>query len=162
MLEATRRPRAIGHGEQCHLAVQGIDAVDDIVGVGGQYVRDVVRIDEACVYRQRAIRVDVADAPRHHLGLVHADAGEQGGQLPVDVGDGNLVVVHQGQATDAGARQGLGAPGADAAQAGEEDVAPGQAAQAFGADQDLGALELGRHRPGAGGHRVHPNWRLIR
>ncbi|MNY53410.1 hypothetical protein D3C86_1891640 [compost metagenome] len=91
--------------------------------------------------------MDLRDALAHgvHLGLAHGRG--EGVDLAVDIRFGDLVQVDQRDAIDAAACQGLGGPGADAANADDGDMRIADAGRAIHAIKTLqpakAALEVG-------------------
>ena len=129
----------------------------------GSSVGPVARVDELLDRRDRAARVDVGDACAQRLDLGHAERGAERLHLAVDVRLGDLVEVDQRQRGDAAARQRLGGPRADAADADDGDVRradpriggvavePAQAAEAAFEVGVVAARPAARAAPAAGG-----------
>ncbi len=71
-------------------------------------------------------RVDRADARGHLVDLRLAHGAVDGLDLPVGIGDADVVQVEQADLADAAARQGLGDPGTDPAEPDHRHVRSGQ------------------------------------
>ena len=111
-----------------------------------------------------AARMDVGDARRERVGLRHAQRAAQRLHLAIDVRLGDVVEVDQRQRADAAARQGLGRPRADAAEADDGDVGGAnarvaaiavQAAQAAEAPLEVGLVVAQGDDGNAGRRRRH-------
>ena len=60
-------------------------------------------------------------------------------QLAVDVGQADVVEIHQGNSADTGPSQGLGCIAADPADAADHDMFVAEGFESSAADQQLGA-----------------------
>ena len=69
-----------------------------------------------------AVRVDLRDTLRHDLDLCATHVLREGVDLPVGIGDADIIVIDQGNLADAGECQLFGRPGADPADADHADV----------------------------------------
>ena len=109
-------------GDQRGLDAETVDAVNDVVVVRVQQVREIIEGEKVLDCRDTTIGVDLSDARRHDLHLGHTERAGQGVQLAVDVGFGDVIEIDQREAADGRARQGLDRPGTDAADANDADV----------------------------------------
>ena len=109
-------------GNQRRLGRHGIDGVDDKIGVGRDQLLFLARLDELIDRMHGGVGRDVVDALRHHLDLGGAQRAGERMDLTVDVGLGHVVQVDEGEATHTAARQRLGRPGADTANADNDDM----------------------------------------
>ncbi|MNY50342.1 hypothetical protein D3C86_1858380 [compost metagenome] len=88
-----------------------------------------------------AVRIDRADALGHRLDLGAADVADMGMDLPVGVGHADIVQIEQRNLAHPAARQGLGRPGTDAADADHRHMGGGQPLKANSAVQAGNAAE---------------------
>ena len=109
-------------GNQRRLGRHGIDGVNDKIGVRGDQLLFLAGLDEFIDRMHGDVGRDVADALRHHLDLGGAQRAGERMDLSVDVGLGHMVQVDEGEASHAAARQRLGRPGADTANADNDDM----------------------------------------
>ena len=106
------------------LAIDGIDGVDEDIGIGEQVVEDV------CILRRVAfrehcdlcVRDDFQQLVAQHFHFGPSDSVRTGLSLPVDVRRRNGIIVDQREVADAGTQQGFGAPAANAADAEHGDM----------------------------------------
>ena len=129
--------------DQRRLGAHLVDAVEHRVTLGQQR-RDILFSDEFLDAVHPASRMDPGNALPHrqHLGL--AERGVQRMHLAVDVALGDMVEVDQRQPADARARQRLGRPRADAADADDADMRRRQPRQRPGAVEPFNAAEAAR------------------
>ena len=85
----------VGLLDQVQLAADQVDAVYDVVIIPGEEVLPVGRVVGGAQGVDLHIRVDVAAAGGHHVGLILSHGGMKGAELAVDVGDGHGVLIHQ-------------------------------------------------------------------
>ncbi len=116
-----------GTGEQEAFDRHPVDGVDDPVvarcqkafaGAFEEKLRHRVDFDA---------RVDAAHPFGQCDDFGSPDLPFQRGELPVGVGDADVVLINQGQPTDPGAGEGFHRPGADASHADDGDMSPGEA-----------------------------------
>ena len=89
-----------------------------------------------------AVRVDVMDALRHHLGFIAPDALVGGDDLTVDVREADGIVIHEVDRADTGAREGLGCETADATDTEDDDAGLLQNLHGFRSQQETGSRKL--------------------
>ena len=132
-------------GNQRRLGRHGIDGVNDKIGVGRDQLLFLAGLYEFIDRMHGDVGRDVADALRHHLDLGRAQRAGERMNLAVDVGLGHVVQVDEGEAPHAAARQRLGSPGADTANADNDDMGlPEPLAAGFSVDAgDGGKTTIG-------------------
>ena len=102
--------------DEIQLAADKVDAVHDVVKPPGEEVLPVGGVIGGAEGIDGDVRVDVLHPRRHHLRLVLPHGGAQGAQLPVNVGHGHRVLIHQRQSANAAACKALSGVAAHAAQ----------------------------------------------
>lgn len=118
------------------LGNQGVNGVNDDVRFRLQQFFRIGGRVEAVDGDDFRLRVDLPEAGGHGFRLGLADRGFQSVDLPVGIGDAEVVQVHQDNGADARPRQGFRRPGAYAANADDghagvpEDVQPAPSIQA--------------------------------
>ena len=89
---------------------RGIDGIDDGIVVmrqnlvGGFFGKKLLELDD---FR---VGVDVADAFGHGAGFLAADVGGGGVELAIDIGDADVIHIHEGDFSDSGAGECFGCP----------------------------------------------------
>ncbi|EHM55512.1 hypothetical protein HMPREF9080_00681 [Cardiobacterium valvarum F0432] len=132
--------------DECRLATDGIDAVgEEIKRVRRKEGFALTGMEETFCDGDAQFRVDVTQAFGHDGGLCAAEGAVQGGQLAVEVGGRDDVVIKQDEVADAGTGDGFGAVAAHAAEAGDEDGFAVQAADAIRTNEDFSAGVGGGH-----------------
>ena len=125
--------------DQVQFAGHQVDTIHNVVVLCGKEGLPVLGLVLFHPDRGAALGIDVGDAVCHGLGLGHAQGGQGGLHLTVQVGESHLVMVDESEGPHAGAGQGLGAPAAHAAQAEYRHMGGGQALHSLVAQQHLGA-----------------------
>ena len=87
--------------------------------------------------------VDVEEAFAEHFDLWSAEGGGERRELAVDVGGVDKVGVDKGEVPHPAAYQRLGTPGADPAQAEDDDFGGGEALHRLCTQEEFGAAEKG-------------------
>ena len=81
--------------DQIQLAADEVDAVQYVVEWPGEEFLPVGGVVGGADGVHHGVGVDIPHPGGHHLGLVLPHGGGQGAQLPVDVGHGHRVLIHQ-------------------------------------------------------------------
>ena len=99
-----------------------VDAVDDHLRFTAQHVGRGFRLVETVDRLDPGAGIDDAGPFGHELHLRASDRRGHRVELPIDVGDADLVEVDEGQPADPGAGKALGCIAADAAHSQDHDV----------------------------------------
>lgn len=113
-------------GEEVALLADGVDGIDDDVGMGGEEVFRVFRGVEGLLDGAAGLGIDEVDSPGQCDGLGLADGLGGGVDLPVGVGEAEIIEIDEGELPDAGTGEGFDGPRADSAEANDHDVALGE------------------------------------
>ena len=81
--------------DQIQLAADEVDAVQYVVEPPDEEFLPVGGVVGGADGVHHGVGVDIPYPGGHHLGLVLPHGGGQGAQLPVDVGHGHRVLIHQ-------------------------------------------------------------------
>ena len=117
-----RRTGCLTGHDELDLRRHGINRIDDVIIIFEMEFRTGFRQEKALVTMDDAIRVDVMDAFRHHLGFIAPDGLVGGDDLTVDIRETDGIIIHEVDRTDAGAREGLNCETADAADTEDDDA----------------------------------------
>lgn len=132
-----RRAGCLTGHDELDLRRHGIDRIDDIIILLEMEFRTGFRQEKALVTMDDAVRVDVMDALRHHLGFIAPDALVGGYDLTVDVREAYGVVIHEVDRADTGAREGF-----DGETTEDDDAGLLQSSNGFRSQQETGSRKL--------------------
>jgi len=102
-----RNARRTGPKNDLLFAGNGVDGIHHIVILGKIELVGGVRHEKGLVSRHLAVGIDVQNAVPGHIHLVFCNGAAGGQNLPVQVGDADLVVIDQIQRPNPGPGQGL-------------------------------------------------------
>lgn len=117
-----RRAGCLTGHDELDLRGDRVDRIDDVIIIFEMEFRTGFRQEKALVAMDDAVRVDVMDAFRHHLGFIAPDGLVGGDDLTVDVREADGVVIHEVDRADAGAREGFDGETTDAADTEDDDT----------------------------------------
>lgn len=133
-------PFTAGRDQRC-LGGEVVNGVQQVVRLPPQQFSGIVPGKEGLDRNDFSCRIDVPQAGGHDLDLGLADSAGEGVDLAVDVGQADIVEIHQRDSAEAGPPQCFGGVAADSADTADHDVFTGQRGESGFADQEFGARE---------------------
>ena len=130
-----------GRQDKVLLANQRVDGVNDAIVRGEVKGIGMFGVVNLLQGRDVGFGVDLLQAALHGFDLALPNRAGGGHELAVAVAQTHPVGIDQGEMPNARTDETLGAPGANAAHAEQDDALACQALQGFGAQQQLGPVQ---------------------